>query len=46
MTARGSLPLTLRIAGRRVVVVGGGHVATRRTLSLLEAGARVVVISP
>ncbi|MRJ77401.1 uroporphyrinogen-III C-methyltransferase [Aeromicrobium sp. SMF47] len=42
----GSLPLTLRIAGRRVVVVGGGHVATRRTLSLLEAGAAVVVISP
>ncbi len=42
----GSLPLTLRVGGRRVVVVGGGHVATRRSLSLLEAGARVVVISP
>jgi uroporphyrin-III C-methyltransferase/precorrin-2 dehydrogenase/sirohydrochlorin ferrochelatase len=46
MTTGGSLPLTLRIAGRRVVVVGGGHVATRRTLSLLEAGARVVVVAP
>lgn len=46
MTAGGSLPLTLRIAGRKVVVVGGGHVATRRTLSLLDAGARVVVVSP
>jgi uroporphyrin-III C-methyltransferase/precorrin-2 dehydrogenase/sirohydrochlorin ferrochelatase len=42
----GSFPLTLRIAGRRVVVVGGGHVATRRTLSLLDAGADLVVISP
>jgi uroporphyrin-III C-methyltransferase/precorrin-2 dehydrogenase/sirohydrochlorin ferrochelatase len=40
------MTLTLRIAGRRVVVVGGGHVATRRTLSLLEAGARVVVVAP
>jgi len=46
MTAGGSLPLTLRIGGRKVVVVGGGHVATRRTLSLLDAGAHVVVISP
>ncbi len=46
MTGGGSLPLTLRIAGRKVVVVGGGHVATRRSLSLLDAGARVTVISP
>ncbi len=42
----GSFPLTLRVADRLVVVVGGGHVATRRALSLLAAGARVVVISP
>ncbi len=41
-----SFPLTLRVTGRKVVVVGGGHVATRRTLSLLDAGARVVVIAP
>lgn len=46
MTTGGSLPLTLRIGGRRVVVVGGGHVATRRALSLLDSGAAVVVISP
>ncbi len=38
--------MTLRVTGRKVVVVGGGHVATRRTLSLLTAGARVVVVSP
>ncbi len=42
----GSFPLTLRVAGRRVLVVGGGHVATRRALTLLTAGARVVVVSP
>lgn len=46
MSGGGSLPLTLRVTGRKVVVVGGGHVATRRTLSLLTAGARVVVVSP
>lgn len=46
MSGVGSLPLTLRIGGRRVVVVGGGHVATRRALSLLESGAAVVVVSP
>lgn len=46
MTAAGAMPLTLRLAGRRVVVVGGGHVATRRTLSLVDAGAKVVVVSP
>ena len=39
-------PLSLRVAGRRVVVVGGGHVATRRIASLLEAGADIVVIAP
>jgi uroporphyrin-III C-methyltransferase/precorrin-2 dehydrogenase/sirohydrochlorin ferrochelatase len=42
----GSFPLTLRMTGRKVVVVGGGHVATRRTLALLAAGAKVVVVSP
>ncbi|MFC5678655.1 uroporphyrinogen-III C-methyltransferase [Aeromicrobium endophyticum] len=46
MTAGGNLPLTLRVGGRKVVVVGGGHVATRRTLSLVQAGAEVTVVSP
>jgi len=46
MTAGGSLPLTLRVTGRKVLVVGGGHVATRRSLTLVDAGARVVVVSP
>ena len=39
-------PVGLRLAGRRVVVVGGGHVAQRRVPALLAAGARVVLVSP
>jgi uroporphyrin-III C-methyltransferase/precorrin-2 dehydrogenase/sirohydrochlorin ferrochelatase len=39
-------PSALRLAGRRVVVVGGGHVAQRRVPALLAAGADVVVVSP
>jgi uroporphyrin-III C-methyltransferase/precorrin-2 dehydrogenase/sirohydrochlorin ferrochelatase len=36
----------LRLAGRRVVVVGGGVVAQRRLPALLAAGADVVLVSP
>jgi uroporphyrin-III C-methyltransferase / precorrin-2 dehydrogenase / sirohydrochlorin ferrochelatase len=36
----------LRLAGRRVVVVGGGHVAQRRAPALIAAGADVVLVSP
>lgn len=39
-------PSGLQLAGRRVVVVGGGHVAQRRVPALLAVGARVVVVSP
>ena len=39
-------PLTLDLTGRRVVVVGGGPVATRRVDGLLRAGAAVEVVSP
>jgi len=38
--------LGLRLAGRRVVVVGGGRVAARRIPALVAAGAEVEVISP
>jgi precorrin-2 dehydrogenase/sirohydrochlorin ferrochelatase len=38
--------LTLNISGKLCVVVGGGAVAERKVLSLLEAGAAVRLISP
>lgn len=46
MTSSGSFPLTLRISGRKVVVIGGGHVATRRAHALVDAGADLTVVSP
>jgi uroporphyrin-III C-methyltransferase / precorrin-2 dehydrogenase / sirohydrochlorin ferrochelatase len=39
-------PLGLRLDGLPVLVVGGGAVATRRVPALLQAGARVVLVSP
>jgi uroporphyrin-III C-methyltransferase/precorrin-2 dehydrogenase/sirohydrochlorin ferrochelatase len=39
-------PLGLRLDGRRVLVVGGGTVATRRVPALLDAGADLLVVSP
>src|SRR5262249_14720740 len=38
--------LALRLAGRRVTIIGGGAVAARRIPALLDAGAEVVVVSP
>jgi uroporphyrin-III C-methyltransferase / precorrin-2 dehydrogenase / sirohydrochlorin ferrochelatase len=39
-------PLELELAGRRIVVVGGGAVALRRARALVEAGADVTVVAP
>ncbi|GIG20481.1 uroporphyrinogen-III C-methyltransferase [Cellulomonas chitinilytica] len=39
-------PLLLDLHGRRVVVVGGGPVAARRTVRLVEDGADVHVVAP
>lgn len=39
-------PVYLDLRERRSVVVGGGRVAERKILSLLEAGADVAVVSP
>jgi uroporphyrin-III C-methyltransferase/precorrin-2 dehydrogenase/sirohydrochlorin ferrochelatase len=39
-------PLFLDLAGRAVLVVGGGPVAARRVAGLLEAGADVHVVAP
>jgi uroporphyrin-III C-methyltransferase/precorrin-2 dehydrogenase/sirohydrochlorin ferrochelatase len=39
-------PLFLKLAGRPVLVIGGGRVALRRLERLLEAGARVTLVAP
>ncbi|AIY01863.1 uroporphyrin-III C-methyltransferase [Arthrobacter sp. PAMC 25486] len=39
-------PTSLRLLGRPVLVVGGGAVAARRAKALLDAGARVTLVSP
>jgi len=39
-------PVCLEMAGRPCLVVGGGTVAERKVNGLLEAGARVTVVSP
>src|ERR1700755_692664 len=38
--------LGLRLEGRRVLVAGGGGVASRRVPALLDAGADVLLVSP
>jgi precorrin-2 dehydrogenase len=39
-------PIFLDLSGRRCVVIGGGEVANRKARKLLQARARVVVVSP
>ena len=38
--------MNLRLSGRIAVVIGGGKVAHRKVLGLLDAGAKVKVVSP
>jgi uroporphyrin-III C-methyltransferase/precorrin-2 dehydrogenase/sirohydrochlorin ferrochelatase len=40
------LPLFVKLAGRDVVVAGGGSMAAVRVRQLVEAGARVTVVAP
>ncbi|MEF2968005.1 NAD(P)-dependent oxidoreductase [Paenibacillus sp. M1] len=40
------VPVMLNLNGRRCVIVGGGAVAERKAVSLIEAGAEVVMICP
>ncbi|MBI4442844.1 MAG: bifunctional precorrin-2 dehydrogenase/sirohydrochlorin ferrochelatase [Acidobacteria bacterium] len=39
-------PIFLDLCSRKVVVIGGGPVAERKVKTLLEAGARVIVVAP
>ena len=39
-------PMFAKLDGRRVVVVGGGAIAASKLDGLLQAGAKVVVVSP
>ncbi|MEU2513246.1 uroporphyrinogen-III C-methyltransferase [Streptomyces syringium] len=45
-TEAAAYPVGLRLAGRRVVVLGAGQVAQRRLPALIAAGADVLLISP
>jgi len=38
-------PIFLELSGRRVVVIGAGAVAARKAQSLLDAGARLVIVA-
>ncbi len=40
------LPISLKVAGRPCLVVGGGEVAARKVALLRRAGARVTVVAP
>jgi uroporphyrin-III C-methyltransferase / precorrin-2 dehydrogenase / sirohydrochlorin ferrochelatase len=46
MTAPDLYPVSLRLLGRPVLLVGGGRVAGRRARALLDAGAVVTVVAP
>lgn len=39
-------PVFLKLGGRKVVVVGGGNMATSKLAALLRSGADVTVVSP
>ncbi|MFE9609358.1 uroporphyrinogen-III C-methyltransferase [Streptomyces sp. NPDC006012] len=46
MAVHPAYPVGLRLAGRRVAVLGGGQVAQRRLPALVAAGARIHLVSP
>ena len=46
MSEPGLYPLFLKLAGRSVLVVGGGPVALEKTRALLHSGAEVRVVAP
>lgn len=46
MTEALCYPVFLKLAGRRVLVVGGGPMAASKLEGLLQAGARITLVSP
>jgi siroheme synthase-like protein len=46
MSTMSLYPLFLKLAGRQVLVVGGGPVAVTKVRALLEAGAAISVVAP
>jgi precorrin-2 dehydrogenase/sirohydrochlorin ferrochelatase len=45
MFAMAKYPIFLELASRRVVIIGGGNVALRKAQSLLDTGARLIVVA-
>jgi precorrin-2 dehydrogenase / sirohydrochlorin ferrochelatase len=41
-----SYPIMLHLSGKKVIVIGGGKVAERKILSLLESQALITIVSP
>jgi siroheme synthase-like protein len=39
-------PIFVKLEGRRVVVVGGGEIAAGKIESLVQAGAKILIVSP
>lgn len=39
-------PVMLNLQGKKVVVIGGGKVATRKVKGMIECGAKIIIISP
>ena len=46
MTAAALYPVFLKLAGKRVLLVGAGRVASSKLPGLLDSGARVTVVAP
>lgn len=42
----GYYPIVIDLTGKKCLIVGGGEVALRKVQALLDAGARVTVVSP
>lgn len=40
------LPIMIRLKGQKCVIVGGGKIAYRRTMTLLAEEAHIVIVSP